>query len=82
MFEDDNHLVYFSLMQWAKYIETGSFTGMDKQTILELAETSKDMKKEAENLPHLSRDQQEFVYRLQDLAKKILNDKPLEKGLE
>ncbi len=73
MFDSEKQMVYFALMGWSKYIETGDFSGMDKKTILELARSDRDMKRAAERLPILSREQQEVIYKIQDLAIKVLN---------
>ena len=73
MFNSEKHMVYFALMGWATYIETGNFSGMDKSTILELAKTDRDVRKVTNKLPVLTREQQETVYKIQDLATKILN---------
>jgi len=77
MFESDDSIAYFAIMQWVRYIETGSFTGLDKKKMLELAESDRGVKRIAESLPVLAQEQQEFVYRLEDLAAKIINEKPL-----
>lgn len=73
MFDNEKQMVYFALMGWSKYIETGNFAGMDKKTILELARSDHDMKRVAERLPTLSREQQEIIYKIQDLVTKVLN---------
>ena len=73
MFNSEKHMVYFALMGWVTYIETGNFSGMDKSTILELAKTDRDVRKVANKLPVLTREQQETVYKIQNLATKILN---------
>lgn len=73
MFDSEKQMVYFALMGWAQYVETGNFSGMDKTTILKLAQSDKDMKRVAERLPILTREQQEVIYKIQDLATKVLN---------
>jgi hypothetical protein len=60
----DRSLVFNALRSWAKYIETGSYSGMDKATMVKLGTQG--------DLPTLTREQQEFVYRLQDLADRVL----------
>lgn len=66
-------LIYTALMGWKKYIETGNFSGMDKETILRLAQDDRDMQRVAGKLPQLDYGQQQFCERLENLAVKILN---------
>ncbi|CAM0058781.1 hypothetical protein VPH184E373B_0222 [Vibrio phage 184E37-3b] len=73
MFDSEKSMVYTALMGWAKYIETGDFSGMDKKTLLELARNDKDIQRVVQRLPVLTREQQEVVYKIEDLAVKILN---------
>ncbi len=73
MFDSEKQMTYFALMGWAKYVETGDFSGMDKSTILKLAQSDKEMERVAKRLPILTREQQEVVYKIQDLATKVLN---------
>ncbi len=80
MFDSNKNMVYFALTGWAKYVETGDFSGMDKETILQLARNDKDMQRVASKLPVLSREQQEIVYKLQDLAMEVLNTGNIPKG--
>lgn len=72
MFDSNKQLVAFALQGWAQHIETGNFSGMDKKTILSLAKNDNDMQRVANKLPVLTRDQQELIYRLQDLASEVL----------
>jgi hypothetical protein len=73
MFDSEKSIIFSALMGWAKYIETGDFAGMDKATLLRLAENDRDIQRVVSRLPQLTREQQEFVYKLEDLATKVLN---------
>ncbi len=79
MFDSEKSMVFTALMGWAKYIETGDFAGMDKVTLLKLAQTDKDVQCVVNKLPVLTREQQEIVYRIEDLATKVLNGGQMEK---
>lgn len=68
----DKETVFRALGFWKGYIETGVFGGMDKATILKLANGDKDMKRTAQELPELTIEQQGFVDRLTGLQKKLL----------
>ncbi len=70
---EDKHLIFTALMGWKKYIETGDFSGMDKETMLDLARSDKDMQRLVAQLPKLDYAQQDFCKRLENLATKILN---------
>lgn len=73
LFNSDKEIIFHALKGWINYIETGKFAGMDKKTILMLAQNDKDMERVANKLPVIEREQQEFIYKLDDLAIKILN---------
>ena len=66
MFDSEKSMVYTALMGWAKYIETGDFSGVDKKTLLELARNDKDIQRVVQRLPVLTREQQEVVYKIED----------------
>lgn len=71
--KEDKALIYTALMGWKKHIETGNFAGMDKDTMLYLAHSDRDMQKVVSQLPKLDYAQQDFCKRLEDLATKVLN---------
>lgn len=73
MFNSEKQMIYIALCGWAKYIETGDFAGMDKKTLLELSSNDKDIQRVVNKLPILTREQQEVVYKIEDLAMKVLN---------
>lgn len=73
MFNSEKQMIYFALCGWVKYIETGDFAGMDKKTLLDLSHNDKDIQRVVQKLPILTREQQEIVYKLEDLAMRVLN---------
>lgn len=79
MFNSEKHIIYTALTGWAKYIETGSFSSMDKSTMIKLALSDKDMQRILNRLPQLSVEQEIFVNMLRELATKQLDTPQLNK---
>jgi len=67
----EKEMVYTALTGWINHVETGNFAGMDKNTILMLARSDKDMRRKANKLPILMPEQQDFIKQLRELAHKI-----------
>ena len=69
----EKEMVYIALTGWINHVETGKFAGMDKNTILMLARGDKDMQRQANKLPILKPEQEDFIKQLRVLAHKVMN---------
>jgi hypothetical protein len=69
----EKEMIYFALSGWINNVETGSFSGMDKNTILMLARDDRDMQRKARSLPILKAEQEMFIKQLRKLATKVVN---------
>jgi hypothetical protein len=72
---NEKEMLVIALCGWITHIETGSFSGMDKNTILMLARDDKDMQRQARKLPIISVEQQEHITRIRNLITKVLDSK-------
>ena len=70
----EKEMIYHALTGWVKYVETGNFSGMDRDTIIQLAANDKDMKRVANKLPTLTTEQIYFINKLRELSIKVLNN--------
>ncbi|AUR89237.1 hypothetical protein NVP1121O_209 [Vibrio phage 1.121.O._10N.286.46.C4] len=73
MFSDDRSKIFHALHGWVRYIETGSFAGMDKTLMQKLAVDCPDMRRKLSKLPVLTGEQEDFVKGLRELSIKVLN---------
>lgn len=70
--QTDKSKLYTAVGGWIKWIETGNFSGMDRDKVLELAKGSKDMQRVASELPSLSEEQKHYLEDLRDLQQRVL----------
>ena len=78
MFDSNKALIYHALRGWVNHVETGSFSGRDKATLLKLAVGDRDMQCQVSKLPKLSIEQQIVIGRLNKLAITVLNGDEIE----